>query len=134
GEVRGFQPMEAAREKVSETYMNRPLRFGVAATRMALDAAGIGPGEVDPARMGVSMGAGAGLPAMESVIEEYRNHMKGGALDPSTFRAIGDEDWRRTFVLRSSHLASSDIHKIGRFFSGEYVRYTPTRGEFDIAK
>ena len=38
--------------------MNRASQFAVAAARLAVDDAGLAPGDVDPQRLGVSLGAG----------------------------------------------------------------------------
>ncbi|MEW6182758.1 MAG: beta-ketoacyl-ACP synthase II [Bacillota bacterium] len=68
-EVPDFDP-EAYIDKKEVRRMDRYTQFAVAATRMALEDAGIGPGSVDPDRVGVILGCGIG--GMETFEDQAR--------------------------------------------------------------
>lgn len=60
-EVRGFDPAPWIR-KLDPSRLGRASQLAVAAARMALENAGIGPGDVAPERAGVAMGTTSGEP------------------------------------------------------------------------
>ncbi|HYU35574.1 MAG TPA: beta-ketoacyl-[acyl-carrier-protein] synthase family protein [Thermoanaerobaculia bacterium] len=60
-EVRGFDPAPWVR-KLDPSRLGRASQLAVAAARMALEDAGIAPGEIAPERTGVAMGTTSGEP------------------------------------------------------------------------
>lgn len=57
-EISGFNPLDYVAEKRLLKVMSRDIQFAVAASKMAMDDAGLRPGDVDPHRLGVEFGAG----------------------------------------------------------------------------
>src|SRR5688500_11495500 len=82
GEVDDFWPADHMEERRS-SRLDRFSQFSVAATRMALDDAGLDPAREDPDRVGALMGTALGGVAHGE--GQYRNFMKGGprAVDPA---------------------------------------------------
>ena len=81
GEVRGFNP-EQYMDRKEGRRMARFSQFAVAASEEAVRGAGLGPGSVDPERMGVLLGNGyGGLPNTDEAVRTIVN--RGGMrVDP----------------------------------------------------
>jgi len=75
-EVRDFDPAPYIREQ-DPAQLGRASRFAVAAARMALEDAGIGPSGVAPERAGVAMGTTSGEPRE---VERLDDQILGGQL------------------------------------------------------
>jgi len=58
GEVKGFDPAKFVPNRKALKVMGRNIRFGVAASRMAMEHSGLLEAPPDPARFGVVMGSG----------------------------------------------------------------------------
>ena len=58
GEINGFDPLEFLPSRKLLKVMSRDIQLGVAASRLAIDDASLGRGDLDPDRVGVSFGAG----------------------------------------------------------------------------
>ena len=58
GEITGFDPLEFLPSRKLLKVMSRDIQLGVAASRLAIDDASLGRGDLDPDRVGVSFGAG----------------------------------------------------------------------------
>ncbi len=58
GEIHGFDPLEFLPSRKLLKVMSRDIQLGVAASRLAIDDASLGRGDLDPDRVGVSFGAG----------------------------------------------------------------------------
>ena len=58
GEISGFDPLEFLPSRKLLKVMSRDIQLGVAASRLAIDDASLGRGDLDPDRVGVSFGAG----------------------------------------------------------------------------
>ncbi len=71
-EVTGFDPKEYVKPRKSLKVMSRDIQFGVSAADMACIQAGLGPGVVDPDRLGVVFGADMILCPLEDVEPAYR--------------------------------------------------------------
>ena len=56
--VTGFDPLEFLPSRKLLKVMSRDIQLGVAASRLAVDDAGLDRGEQDPDRVGVSFGTG----------------------------------------------------------------------------
>ncbi len=69
GEIRDFDPLNYL-DKKEARRMDRYTQFACAATRMALEDAGIDAGDLDPERVGVIVGSGVG--GIETVEEQAR--------------------------------------------------------------
>ena len=82
GEVKGFDPAPFLRRLRPES-MGRAGQLAIAASRLALEDAGVAPASVEPAAVGVSFGTTSGEPAL---IERFDDQEIGGARD-----AIGAE-------------------------------------------
>jgi 3-oxoacyl-[acyl-carrier-protein] synthase II len=82
GEVGDFSPADHIEERRIRR-LDRFSQFSVAATRMALDDAGLEPTQEDPDRIGATMGTALGGVAHGE--GQYRNFMSGGprAVDPA---------------------------------------------------
>ena len=57
-EITDFDPLEYLPTRKLLKVMSRDIQLGVAASRLAIDDAGLGRGDLDPDRVGVSFGAG----------------------------------------------------------------------------
>jgi 3-oxoacyl-[acyl-carrier-protein] synthase II len=81
GEVRGFDP-EQYMERKEARRMARFSQFAVAASEEAVRGAGLGPGSVDPERLGVVLGNGyGGLPNTDEAVRTIV-HKGGMRVDP----------------------------------------------------
>ena len=57
-EVRNFDPVKHLRDRKFLKVMSRDMQLGVASAHLAVEDAGIAPGDIDPVRLGVEFGAG----------------------------------------------------------------------------
>ena len=88
--VTGFDPLEFLPSRKLLKVMSRDIQLGVAASRLAVDDAGLDRGEQDPDRVGVSFGTGRISSLPEDLVASAE--LIGDGLDPDT---DGTVDWTR---------------------------------------
>ncbi|MFQ5733914.1 MAG: beta-ketoacyl-[acyl-carrier-protein] synthase family protein [Planctomycetaceae bacterium] len=76
-EVRNFDPEEYVRRKKFIKVMSRDIQLGVSASCLAMDDAGLQPGQVTPERLGVTFGGGRISTTPDEVAEAVRNCSDG---------------------------------------------------------
>jgi 3-oxoacyl-[acyl-carrier-protein] synthase II len=77
GEVKDFDPAQHVK-RLDPTGIGRASQFAIGAAHLALDDAGIVPGDFDPTRSGVSMGTTSGEP---NQIERFNDALVEGQLE-----------------------------------------------------
>lgn len=88
GEVKGFDAEKYIEPREVKKY-DRFIHFAVAGTRMALDAAGISPGDYDPDRTGVVIGSGiGGWPWMERTVSQVIQVLNGEDRSDKAMRKV----------------------------------------------
>ena len=96
-EVTGFDPKEYVKLHARVwKVMSRDIQFGVTAADMACVQAGLGPGVVDPDRLGVVFGADMILCPLEDVEAAYRSCLVEGRFD---FRRWGQHALAQLYPL-----------------------------------
>jgi len=80
-EVIDFDPKEFVKPRKSLKVMTRDIQFGVTAAGMACTSAGLGPGSVDPERMGVVFGADMMQCEPADVAAAFRGCLVDGKFD-----------------------------------------------------
>ena len=88
--VTGFDPLEFLPSRKLLKVMSRDIQLGVAASRLAVDDAGLDRGELDPDRVGVSFGTGRISSLPEDLLPSAE--LIGDGLDPDM---EGTVDWTR---------------------------------------
>ena len=81
GEVKGFDPGPFLR-RLRPASMARASQLAIAASRLALDDAGLAPEAIDPAMAGVSLGTTSGEPAMIERFDDKEVAGQRGAIGP----------------------------------------------------
>src|SRR5262249_28450575 len=95
GEVRGFDPMAYSlprskkAQRKSPKYMARRIQLGVAAAMMAVTDAGLADGGVDPARLGVDLGAGLISSELDELAPAITRSSAAGRFDYRTWGQDG---------------------------------------------
>ena len=89
-EVTGFDPLDYLPSRKLLKVMSRDIQLGVAASRLAVDDAGLARGDVDPDRVGVSFGAGRISSLPDDLLAAAG--LRGAAAEADSDEAI---DWTR---------------------------------------
>ena len=80
-EVRDFDAKRYVAQRKQLKVMCRDAQFGVAAARLACRDAGLGPGQIDPQRFGVVLGADRICTALDDSEPSYRACLVNGRFD-----------------------------------------------------
>ncbi|MFI4876717.1 MAG: beta-ketoacyl-[acyl-carrier-protein] synthase family protein [Blastopirellula sp. JB062] len=78
GEIRDFDPKQYVKPRKSLKVMCREIQTGFSAAAMAMEQAGLGPGDVDPDRLGVVYGSEMFFSNYDDMISAYSRCLRDG--------------------------------------------------------
>ena len=127
GEVLGFDPKQYVKPRKSLKVMSREIQFGFAAADMAMTDAGLGPGAVEPERLGVVFGCDMIYSDIEELIPAYQKCIVDGRFQ---FQRWGERALGEMFPLwMLKHLPNMPASHIGIAHDARGPTNSSTLGE-----
>ncbi|MFI5403306.1 MAG: beta-ketoacyl synthase N-terminal-like domain-containing protein, partial [Planctomycetota bacterium] len=118
GEVRGFDPAKFVPNRKALKMMGRNIRFGVAASRMAMEHSGLLEAPPDPARFGVVMGSGIVPTDVEEVGQAILASLdEDGKFDLRRFGTAGQKTLFPLWLLK--HLPNMVAAHVSNFHQAQ---------------